>query len=142
MSCLTKRQKHLRKACKVKVKYQYTKSDINVQVNIDDSESYSDVNDTYFHDKLEGYGDVEDLDIDNTFFYDDDNFSVHDEPVEINNAISIVKKLQEVAKKYHQEYASQEIHRSRYIGNSSHTKRRKNQQQHEAAKGTLKLYTF
>ena len=105
MPRLTKRQKHLRKACEIKAKHQYAKSDNKIQVNIDDSESYPNVNDTYFHDKLESYGDVEDLDIDNAFFYDDDNFSVHDEPLEINNAISIVKKLQEAAKKYHQEHA-------------------------------------
>jgi len=142
MPRLTKCQKHLRKAREVKAKHQYAKSDINAQVNIDDSENYLNVNNTYFYNELEGYGDVKDFNINNTFFYDNDNFSVHDELVEINNAISIVKKLQEAAKKYHQEHASQEIRRSRYIGNSSCTKRKKNQQQHKATKGTLKLHIF
>ncbi|KAG9295839.1 hypothetical protein G9A89_009068 [Geosiphon pyriformis] len=40
------------------------------------------------------------------------------------------------------EHASYEARRLRYIGNSSRTKRRKNQQQREAAKGTLTLHTF
>ncbi|CAG8619044.1 17206_t:CDS:2 [Funneliformis caledonium] len=89
MPRLTKCQKHLRKAHEVKTKHQYAKSDINTQVNIDVSESYPNINDTYFHNELKGYDDVKDLDIDNTFFYNDDNFSVHNEPLEINNAISI-----------------------------------------------------
>ncbi|CAG8541843.1 12216_t:CDS:2, partial [Funneliformis caledonium] len=54
------------------------------------------------------------------------NFFIYDEPIENDNVISIVKKLQEVTKKYHQEHASQEIHKLRYIENSNHTKRRKN----------------
>ncbi|CAG8718221.1 13358_t:CDS:2 [Rhizophagus irregularis] len=73
---------------------------------------------------------------------DTDNFSVNDEPVENDNAVSIVRKLKEAAKKYHQERASHEIRRLRYIGNSVRTRRRKNQQLLEAAKGTLALCTF
>jgi len=60
--------------------------------------------------------------------------------VENDNA-NIVRKLQEAAKKYYQEYASYGTRRC-YIGNSKRTKRWRNQQQHEAAKGTLKLDTF
>src|SRR6266542_49759 len=141
MSRPTKRQKYLKKICEAKkAKRQYTRSNINID-NVSDFESYPDVNDISFHDELKGYDNIKDPDNDNISFYND-NFSIHDELIENDNAISIIKKLQEAAKKYHQEHASQEIYRLRYIGNSSHTKRRKNQQQREAAKGTLKLHTF
>ncbi|CAG8720269.1 6237_t:CDS:2, partial [Funneliformis caledonium] len=89
---------------------------------------YPDVNDISFHDKLKDYDNIEDSDNDNISFYDD-NFSIHDESIENDNVISI-------------EHASQEIHRLCYIGNSSYTKRRKNQQQREAAKEILKLHIF
>jgi hypothetical protein len=142
MPRLTKCQKHLKKACEAKkAKRQYARSNIDID-NVSDFETYPDVNDTSSHDELKGYDDIEGPDIDNISFHDNNNFSINDEPIENDNAISIVKKLQEAAKKYHQEYASQEIHRLHYIGNSSRTKRRKNQQQREAAKGTLKLHTF
>ena len=141
MPCSTKRQKHLKKICEAKkAKRQYTRSNIDID-NVSNFESYPDVNDISFHDELKGYDNIKDPDNDNISFYND-NFSIHDELIENDNAISIIKKLQEAAKKYHQEHASQEIHRLRYIGNSSHTKRRKNQQQREAAKGTLKLHIF
>ncbi|CAG8510226.1 16023_t:CDS:2 [Funneliformis caledonium] len=69
----TKCQKYLKKICKTKkAKRQYTRS----------------------------YDNIEDPDNDNISFYDD-NFSIHDEPIENDNVISIVKKLQEAAKKYH-----------------------------------------
>ncbi len=126
MPCLTNCQKHLKKACEAKkAKRQYARSNIDID-NVSDFETYPDVNDTSSYDKLKGYDDIESPNIDNISFYNNDNFSIHDEPIENNNAISIVKKLQEAAKKYHQKYASQEIHRLRYIGNSSCTKRRKN----------------
>jgi hypothetical protein len=76
-------------------------------------------------------------DIDNAFL---DNG--YDEPMEINNAVNIVKKLQEAAKKYYKENTSHKVRRSCYIGNSVCAIRRKNQQQREAAKGTFTLYTF
>jgi len=126
MPRLTKRQKHLKKACEAKkAKRQYTRSNIDID-NVSDFESYPNVNDISSHDELKGYDNIEDPDNDNISFYDNDDFSIYDELIENDNAISIVKKLQEAAKKYHQKYASQEIHRLRYIGNSSHTKRRKN----------------
>ena len=126
MSRPTKRQKHLKKIYEAKkAKHQYTRSNIDID-NVSNFESYPDVNDISFHDELKGYDNIEDPDNDNISFYDD-NFSIYDELIENDNVISIVKKLQKVAKKYHQEHASQEIHRLRYIGNSSRTKRRKNQ---------------
>lgn len=72
----------------------------------------------------------------------DDNFSGYDEPVENNNAASIINKLQEAANKYYQETTSHKSRRLRYIGNSKRNKRRKNQKQREAAKGTHTLHTF
>ncbi|CAG8777839.1 3719_t:CDS:1, partial [Funneliformis caledonium] len=54
----------------------------------------------------------------------------------------IVKRLQEATKKYYQEYTSYKARKLCYVGNSSRTKRRKNQQQREAAKGTPTLHTF
>ncbi|CAG8751215.1 17228_t:CDS:2, partial [Funneliformis caledonium] len=68
--------------------------------------------------------------------------SIDNEPVKNDNAASIIEKLCKATRKYYQEHASREVHKLRYIGNSSHTKRRKNQQQREAAKGTLTLHTF
>src|ERR1700722_15995152 len=105
----TKRQKQSRKAAR-----QNIKRNINsVQVNVE-------------HDKSEGYDNI-DNDLDNVSFdnkpedYDDAHI-ILDEPLENNNAVSIVRKLQEAAKKYHQEHT---LSRLRYIGNSSRTKRRK-----------------
>jgi len=62
--------------------------------------------------------------------------------VKNDNAASIVKKLQKAVKKNYQKYTSHKVHRLYYIENSNCTKRRKNQQQHEVAKGTLILHTF
>ncbi|CAG8703751.1 17571_t:CDS:1, partial [Funneliformis caledonium] len=45
-------------------------------------------------------------------------------------------------KKCYQEGAFYEIDKLYYIENSNYTRRRKNQQQHEVAKGTQTLYTF
>ncbi|CAG8635432.1 19729_t:CDS:2 [Gigaspora rosea] len=59
-----------------------------------------------------------------------------------NNAEGIVKKLQESANKYYREYDSNKTHSTSYLGNSVHTKRKKRQQQHEAAKRTSILHTF
>ena len=58
MPRLTKRQKHLKKACEVKAAHE-----------------------------LEGYNDTD--------------LPIYDEPMENNNAVSIVRKLQEAAKKYY-----------------------------------------
>ncbi|CAG8649899.1 7001_t:CDS:1 [Ambispora gerdemannii] len=121
----TKCQKHSRKAYEAKVTHQYIK---NVSIN-DNSKSYPNIDNASFHDELDDYVNV-------------DSFSVHDEPVENDNAVSIIKKLQEAAKEYYQKHASHEARRLCYIGNSSHTKRRKNQQQCEATKETLTLHTF
>ncbi|CAG8712881.1 7028_t:CDS:2, partial [Funneliformis caledonium] len=63
-----------------------------------------------------------------------DNFSVYDKLVENDKTVNIVKRLQEAAKKYYQEHIYHKEHRLCYIGNSNCTKRRKNQQQREAAK--------
>ncbi|CAG8753647.1 15971_t:CDS:2, partial [Racocetra fulgida] len=88
-----------------------------------------------------------------------DNISVYDEAAENDNAASIIKQLQEapfendnaenIAKKlqdavnkYYQECDSSQPRRLRYLGNSVCTKRRKRQQQCEAAKGTPPLHTF
>ena len=56
--------------------------------------------------------------------------------------MKIIRKFQKVAKEHHLEHASHKARRSCYIGNLIRTKRRKNQQQREAAKGTATLYTF
>ncbi|CAG8513371.1 1730_t:CDS:2, partial [Diversispora eburnea] len=53
-----------------------------------------------------------------------------------------IDELKEAAKKYHEEHASYKVRKSLYIGNSSRTTRRKNQQQHEVAKRTFVLHTF
>ncbi|CAB4416727.1 unnamed protein product [Rhizophagus irregularis] len=115
MPRLTKRQKRSRKAYEAKStrKSNFDNDSDNMSIN-DDSDNVDDT----------------------------DNFPVNDEPVENDNAVSIVRKLQEAAKKYHQERVSHEIRRLHYIGNSVRTKRRKNQQLREAAKGTLALRTF
>ncbi|CAG8642861.1 11674_t:CDS:2, partial [Diversispora eburnea] len=66
----------------------------------------------------------------------------YDGPTENNNAVNIVTRLQEVTKKYHEEHVSHKVRKSLYIRNLSRTTRRKNYQQHEAAKGTFTLHTF
>jgi hypothetical protein len=122
MPCLTKYQKRLKKACEAKSAHNNIKYNAdNIQINVDNASDSED----------------SDEEFDNA-----DNFSVPDEPVRNDNAVSIVKKLQEAAKRYHQEHASHEIYRLRYIGNSVRTKRRKNQQQRKAAKGILTLHTL
>src|SRR6266542_634391 len=106
MSRPTKRQKYLKKICEAKkAKRQYTRSNIDID-NVSDFESYPNVNDISFHDELKSYNNIEDSDIDNISFYDNDNFFIYNEPVENDNTISIVKKLQEVVKKYYQKYVS------------------------------------
>ncbi len=126
MSCLIKYQENLKKTYEVKkAKYQYIRSNININ-NISDFESYFNINDISFHDKLKDYENIKDSDNNNISFYNNNDFSIYNELIENDNAINIVKKLQEVAKKYHQEYVSQEIHRLHYIKNSSHTKKKKN----------------
>ena len=57
---------------------------------------------------------------------DADNFSVYDKSVKKDEVVNIVKRLQEIAKKYYQEHTSHKACRLCYIGNSSCTKRRKN----------------
>ncbi len=56
----------------------------------------------------------------------DDNIVIHNELEKNDNAASIIRKLQEAAKKYYQEYAFYKACRLHYIGNSKHIKRWKN----------------
>ena len=111
---LTKRKKHLRKACEAKTVNWNIKSNIdNVQIDVDDISVHDDSN----NDDLPNVSD------------DADNFSVYDKPVENDEAVNIVKRLQEAAKKYYQEHTSHKGERRLcYVGNSNRTKRRKNQQ--------------
>ena len=123
MPCSTKCKKHLRKACKAG----NIKSNIdNVQINVDNISVYDNFNNV----KLPNVND------------DANNFSVYNKPVENDKAINIIKRLQEVVKKYYQEHTSHKACRLCYISNSSRTKRRKNQQQREAVKRTLILDAF
>src|SRR6266487_4681182 len=117
----TKRQNQSRKAARE-----------NIKRNIDSVDNVSVCDDPKDNDN-----DNEQEDYDDT-----GNFPIYDELVESDNAINIVRKLQEAAKKYHQEHASHKIRSLRYMGNSSRTKRRKKHQQREAAKGSLTLHTF
>ncbi|CAG8676892.1 15978_t:CDS:2, partial [Racocetra fulgida] len=81
----------------------------------------------------------------NTELEDDDNdgnLSAYNEPIENDNTENIVKKLQDAVNKYYQECDSSQPRRLHYLGNSVRTKRRKRQQQREAAKGTPPLHTF
>ncbi len=119
----TKHKKHLRKACEAR----NIKSNIdNVQINVDNISVHNNFNNV----KLPNIND------------DANNFSVYDKPVENDKAINIIKRLQEVVKKYYQEHTSHKAHRLCYVGNSSCTKRKKNQQQHKAVKRTLILDAF
>src|SRR2546429_9394046 len=115
MSRSTKRQSQSRKAARQKIK-RNIHNDIHNDIHI-------------FHNNSNGYNNImKDPDVNND---DALNLPVYDEPVENDNAIDIVRKLQEAAKKYHQEHTSHKC-RSYYTGNSIRTKRRKNQQQREA----------
>src|SRR6266542_1601079 len=103
-----KHKKYLRKAYKAR----NIKSNINnVQINVDNISIHNNFNNV----KLPNVND------------DANNFSVYNKPVENDKAINIIKRLQEVAKKYYQEHTSHKAHKLYYVGNSSHTKRRKNQ---------------
>jgi len=57
---------------------------------------------------------------------DADNFSVYDKSVKKDEVVNIVKRLQEIAKKYYQEHISYKVCRLYYVSNLSYTKRRKN----------------
>src|SRR5215213_9864502 len=115
MPRLTKSQTRSKRACEAKAVCQNINHNINVPNSKDDDNIDDNLKDTvFFDDELEGYDDI-------------DNLPVYDEPVENDNAVSIVRKLQEAAKKYYQE--SHKVYRSYYIGNSIRNKRRKNQQQ-------------
>ncbi|CAG8607258.1 17279_t:CDS:2 [Cetraspora pellucida] len=72
----------------------------------------------------------------------DDGLPAHNELIENDDAKNIVKKLQDAANKYYRECYSNQTRRLCYLGNSVRTKRRKKQQQREAAKGTSTLHTF
>ncbi len=78
----TKHKKHLRKAYEAG----NIKSNIdNVQINIDNISVYNDFNNI----KLSNVNN------------DTNNFSVYNKPVENDEAINIVKRLQKAAKKYY-----------------------------------------
>src|SRR3954452_13641928 len=114
MSRLTKSQTRLKRACEAKAMHQNIKHNINVPAH-KNSKDYDNIDNNlkdtgFFDDELEGYDDT-------------DNLPVYDEQVENDNAISIVRKLQEAANKYYQE--SHKVYRSCYIGNLICTKRRK-----------------
>ena len=126
MPRLTKRKKRSRKACEAKVKYQSIEHKVPVDVeNVFDHDDSKDLN-ISFDNELERY---------------DDDF-VCNELIENDNAVKIIRKFQEVAKEHYLEHAFYKARRSYYIGNSICTKRRKNQQQYKAAKGTAMLHTF
>jgi len=123
----TRHQKQSRNAYKIN----------NIKVGNDDVSAHDDS----VHDDSEGYDD----DLKDYFKVDNDSShynSVNNEPVENDNAASIIEKLREATRKYYQKHAFQEVRSLRYIGNSSRIKRRKNQQQCETAKKTLMLHTF
>ncbi|CAG8620687.1 5887_t:CDS:2 [Funneliformis caledonium] len=73
--------------------FKISKSNIDID-NVSDFKSYPDVNDISFHDELKGYDNIEDSNNDNISFYDN-NFSIHDKPIENYNAISI-KSTEEI----------------------------------------------
>src|SRR4051812_11202996 len=82
--------------------------------NIDTNDGIDSIGDIEYYNELKGF------DINNASF---DN--CYNESTENNNAVNIVTRLQEAAKKYQEEHISHKVRRSRYIGDSSCTKRRK-----------------
>ncbi|CAG8702261.1 149_t:CDS:2, partial [Racocetra fulgida] len=119
----TSRQKKSRKA------YEAKAHKLNTNVNNFEAESSDDI------DSLSACDEV----VDNN---DAANIMKRLQLIENDDAENIVKKLQDAANKYYRECDSNQTRRLRYLGNSVRTKRRKKQQQREAAKGTPTLHTF
>ncbi|CAG8513176.1 18084_t:CDS:1 [Racocetra fulgida] len=76
--------------------------------------------------------------------YDNESLFAHDELIEIenDNAEGFAKTLLNAANTFYRESDSNKSCKPRYLGNSICTKRRKRQQQREAAKGMPTLFTF
>ncbi|CAG8683989.1 17238_t:CDS:2 [Funneliformis caledonium] len=112
---LTRCQKQSRRAYKIN----------NIKVSNDDVSAHN----SSVYSNSEGYDD------DMKDYFEVDNSSSHYNSIDDDNTASIIEKFCKAIKKV--------LPGTCFLRrNSSHTKRRKNQQQREAAKGTLTLHTF